>query len=77
MHDAKRGQDVLEATENHIEPTLEKIEIDEADCIKGGCVVDFEDFTGTVFIEGTLDVRRFIDTAMNLPSFKNKNRGSY
>ena len=72
MHDAKRGQDVFEVTKTHIEPTLEKIEIDEADCIKEGCVVDFGDFTGTVFIEGTLDIRRFIDTALNLPSFKNR-----
>ena len=75
MHDAKRGQDVHWTTKNNIEPTLKKLETDEADCTKEGRVVDFGDFTGTVIIEGTLDMRRFIDTAMNLPSIKNKNRG--
>jgi len=36
---------------------------------------DFGMFTGTATSEGKLDVKKFIDTAMELPTIKKKYRG--
>ena len=36
---------------------------------------DFGMFTGTATSEGTLDVKKFIDNAMELPTFKKKYQG--
>ena len=72
MLDDEGDQDVPNHIEMCEESTLKKI---DANYEKEEGIVDFGDFTGTVIIEGTLDIRRFIDTAMNLPTFKSKNRG--
>jgi len=75
IDDVKRNQDVSEIAENYA-TVLEKVEIDEVSNEKAEeIVVDFGNFTGTATIEGTLDIRKFIDVAMELPTLKKKYGG--
>ena len=71
-YDVKENKNGSEIVENNTE-VLEKVEINEASKKKSDAiVVDFGDFTGTATIEGTLDIRKFIDVAMDLPTIKKK-----
>lgn len=75
IHDVKKNQDVSEIVENYTDG-LEKVETHETSSKRAEvAVIDFGDFTGTATIEGTLDVRKFIDIAMELPTLKKKYGG--
>ena len=66
----------LKSNVSDVNTSLEDKKADKIECKKTKkTIIDLGEFTGTVTSEGELDIDKFIENAMNLPTFKKKYKG--
>ena len=74
MDEVNVSQDVTEVVGHQMDAILKTIEVDEK-VVSEERSIDFGDCVGTVTAVGELDVKKFIDVAMELPTLRKKYGG--